>query len=245
MTTEKKVAFISGANRGIGLETARALGKLGITVLLGSRDPQKGEAAAAELRAEGLDARFVAFDAADRSAPAALAAAIGKEFGKLDILVNNAGILIEPWFVSTTATISEDDLRKTFDINFFAVVAVTQALLPLILKAPAGRIVNVSSILGSLGAHAAQPSPIDAVKGFAYNASKTAVNAFTVHLAQHLRGTRAKVNSAHPGWVKTELGTSQAPVEVADGALTSVRLATLPDDGPNGGFFENDQVVPW
>ena len=137
------------------------------------------------------------------------------------------------------------EIRKTFDTNFFNLVELTQILLPLIEKAPAGRIVNLSSILGSLELHASPGSPIYDMKGFAYDVSKTALNQFTVHLAHALKGTNVKVNSAHPGWVKTDLGTDAAPMEVVDGAKTSVWLATLPADGPNGGYFHMQDRLPW
>ena len=136
-------------------------------------------------------------------------------------------------------------LRKTFETNFFAVVALTQTLLPLIRKSPAGRIVNLSSILGSLTLHSDPSSGIYDMKAFAYDASKTALNAFTVHLAQELRDTPIKVNSAHPGWVKTDMGGAAAPMEVSEGGKTSVQLATLPDDGPTGGYFHLGEPLPW
>jgi NAD(P)-dependent dehydrogenase (short-subunit alcohol dehydrogenase family) len=172
-------------------------------------------------------------------------------YGKLDILVNNAGVALEdadfgaPGGFNTTTTVKPETLRQVFETNFFAVVALTQALLPLIRKAPAGRIVNLSSILGSLTLHNDPSSPIYAKKAFAYDASKTALNAFTVHLAQELRGTKIKVNSAHPGWVKTDMGGAEAPMEVSEGGKTSVQLATLPDDGPTGGYFHLGQPLPW
>ena len=194
----KKVALISGANKGIGLETARQLGKQGITVLLGARDLAKGEAAAAELKSEGVDARAVKLDVVNPADIKSVAEKIEKEFGKLDILVNNAGVAFDPIGGNTTSTTSDEKLRKTFDTNFFAVVAVTQAMLPLLKKSDAGRIVNVSSILGSLTLHATDGSPIYEAKMFAYNASKTALNAFTVHLAHELKGTK----------IKSELGSS-------------------------------------
>ncbi len=146
---------------------------------------------------------------------------------------------------NTTSTVTPDVLRKTFETNFFAVVALTQALLPLVRKSPAGRIVNLSSILGSLKLHSDPTSPIYAMKAFGYDASKTALNAFTVHLAHELRATPIKVNSAHPGWVKTDMGGSAAPMEVTEGAKTSIQLATLPEDGPTGGFFHLGKPLPW
>ncbi len=246
MSQSKKVAFITGANRGIGLQTARELGKLGFVVVLGVRDPGKGEAALAELRAADIEAEIVAYDAARPDTDEAVRAHLEKKYGRLDVLVNNAGIAREELFGKPDAsTVPQDVLRETFETNVFAVIRLTQTLLPLIRKAPAGRIVNLSSILGSLGVHSADNSPIGPAKALAYNASKSALNAFTVHLADELRGTSIKVNSAHPGWVKTELGGPGAPMELADSAKTSVRLATLGADGPTGGFFHEGDRLPW
>jgi NAD(P)-dependent dehydrogenase (short-subunit alcohol dehydrogenase family) len=141
--------------------------------------------------------------------------------------------------------VSAATLHETFDTNFFGTIELTQVLLPLIKKAPAGRIVNLSSILGSLTLHADPNSPIAGSKAFAYNASKAALNMFTVHLAHELRNTNIKVNSAHPGWVKTEMGTDAATMEIPDGAKTSVQLATLAADGPTGGYFHMGDPLPW
>jgi NAD(P)-dependent dehydrogenase (short-subunit alcohol dehydrogenase family) len=247
-----KVAFITGANKGIGLETARGLGKLGIAVVLGSRDEAKGRAAADALRAEGIgNVEAVRFDVTRPEDHRQIARYLEGRHGKLDILVNNAGVMLEdtdfgnPGGFNTTSTVAPDVLRQTFETNFFAVVALTQALLPLLRKAPAGRVVNLSSVLGSLALHADPSSGIFDKKAFAYDASKTALNAFTVHLAQELRGTKIKVNSAHPGWVKTDMGGAAAPLEVSEGGKTSVQLATLPDDGPTGGYFHLGQPLPW
>ncbi|HMF53970.1 MAG TPA: SDR family oxidoreductase [Edaphobacter sp.] len=245
MSTTKKIALISGANKGIGLETARQLGKQGVTVILGARDLAKGEAAAAQLKSEGIDAQAVKLDVVNAADVKAVAEKIEKEFGVLDILVNNAGISLDPIGSNTTSSTSEETLRKTFETNFFSVVAVTQAFLPLLKKSEAGRIVNVSSILASLTLHATEGSPIYEAKMFAYNASKTALNAFTVHLAHELKGTKIKVNSAHPGWVKTEMGTDAAPMEIVDGAKTEVALATLAADGPTGGYVHLGETLPW
>jgi NAD(P)-dependent dehydrogenase (short-subunit alcohol dehydrogenase family) len=247
-----KVAFITGANKGIGLETARGLGALGITVVLGSRDEARGRAAAEALRVEGITGvEAVRFDVTRPEDHRALARHLEEGYGKLDILVNNAGVQLEAadfgasGGFNTTSTVTPDVLRRTFETNFFAVVALTQALLPLLRKAPAGRIVNLSSVLGSLTLHADPSSGIYDKKAFAYDASKTALNAFTVHLAQELRGTKIKVNSAHPGWVQTDMGGPEAPLAVSEGGRTSVQLATLPDDGPTGGYFHLGQPLPW
>ena len=249
---DTKVAFVTGANRGLGLETARGLGQLGIHVLMGSRDKAKGDAAAAKLKADGVGSvEAVAFDVADPTHHGQIADLIAKRFGRLDILVNNAGIsrddadFGDPNGFNTTSTVSDAALRETFDTNFFSVVALTRTLLPLIKKSPAGRIVNLSSILGSLTLHSDPNSFIYNVKGFAYDASKTALNAFTVHLAHELRGTPIKVNSAHPGWVKTDMGGPNAMLEVSEGGKTSVALATLPADGPTGGFVHLGETLPW
>jgi len=239
------VALITGANKGIGLETARQLGALGITVLVAARDLKKGEAVAAELKKQGIDARALKLDVVDAGDRKAVAEVIGREFGRLDILVNNAGIASESMGANSTLTTTEEALRKIFETNFFAVIALTNALLPLLRKSAAGRIVNLSSILGSLTLHATPGSPIYNAKMFAYDASKTALNAYTIHLAHALKETKIKVNSAHPGWVKTDLGGEGAPMEIVDGAKTSVRLATLPDDGPTGGYFHMNDTLPW
>jgi NAD(P)-dependent dehydrogenase (short-subunit alcohol dehydrogenase family) len=239
------IAFITGANRGLGLETARGLGKLGITVILGVRDIARGDAAVQELKREGINAEAILFDALNPATFQDVCKFIASKYGKLDILVNNAGVALGPLFGNNASTASQDLLKRTFDVNFFAVIELTQVLLPLIRKSPAGRIVNLASILGSLGVHQMPDSPIAGAKELAYNASKTALNAFTVHLADELKDTNIKVNSAHPGWVKTDMGGAEAPLEVSEGGKTSVQLATLPADGPSGGFFHLGEALPW
>lgn len=244
--SEKKIALISGANKGIGLETARQLGKLGYIALLGSRDPLKGEVAARLLREDGIDARVVKLDVTKQSDIDAAAAMLEREFGRLDVLVNNAGVMLEKgWTKNTTSETTMENLRATFEANVFAVFALTKALLPLLKKSEAGRIVNVSSILGSVSLQATKGSPTYSTKLFAYNASKAALNVLTISLAHELRGTKIKVNSAHPGWVKTDLGGEAAPMNVVDGAKTEVTLATLGEDGPTGGFFHNGKEIAW
>jgi NAD(P)-dependent dehydrogenase (short-subunit alcohol dehydrogenase family) len=246
-----KVAFITGANRGLGLETARELGKQGIVVVLGSRDSNKGTAAAAKLRDEGITAESLGFDVTKSKDHQNAYDYFAKKYGRLDILVNNAGVLKESQVSTTgsppnrTSAVAPETLRETFETNFFAPVALTQKLLPLIRKASAGRIVNVSSILGSITLHSDPNSPIYAFKTLAYDASKAALNSFTVHLAHELRDTKIKVNSAHPGWVRTDMGGPNATMEVSEGGKTSAQLATLADDGPSGGFFHLGQPLPW
>ena len=242
----EKVAFITGANRGIGFETAKKIAESGIKVILGSRDLNKGEEAVKKLSNFGIDADLVQYDAFDDNAPQKVYDYILEKYKKLDILINNAGVLLSGnLFVTNSSTISDKDLKNTFQTNFFSVISLTQKLLPLIKKSNAGRIVNVSTILSSLTLHSAKDSPITPAKEIAYNASKTALNAFTIHLAIELRDTNIKVNSGHPGWVKTELGGPNAPMEVEESYKTSLRLATLDDDGPSGGLFHENDMIPW
>jgi NAD(P)-dependent dehydrogenase (short-subunit alcohol dehydrogenase family) len=246
MKTAKKIALVTGANRGLGLETARQLGQKGALVILAARELDKGKEAAKELAKEGIETDVVKLDVTDHEDQKAVFRHIEKTYGHLDILVNNAGVLLESLSSrNPSGKTPEKVLRDTFDANFFAVVTLTQILLPLIRKSEAGRIVNLSSILGSLKLHAQPGSPIYGSKTFAYNSSKSALNAFTIHLAHELKDTKIKVNSAHPGWVKTDLGGPNATLELADGAKTSVALALLGDDGPSGGFFHLNQTLPW
>jgi len=239
-----RVALVTGGNKGIGLEMCKQLARLGMTVLLGSRDEARGRAAADALKKEGLDVRPIQLDVTDSRSIDAAGARIEKEFGRLDVLMNNAGVQLDPWG-GTASQVTMEALRKTFETNFFGVVAVTKAMLPLLRKSDAGRIVNLTSILGSLAEHADPNSPIYNVKYPAYDASKAAVNMYTIALAHELRRTTIKVNAAHPGWVKTDMGGPQAPMELADGAKTGVWLATLPADGPSGGFYHKDVHIRW
>lgn len=242
----QRIALITGANRGIGFETAKKLGEQGIKVIIGARDAHKGEQAVTELKAFNIDAEYLHYDATLANSSQAVASALTARFGHLDILVNNAGILEEDLIgQNNSLTIGQDILKSTFEANFFAVVALTQALIPLLARAPQGRIVNLSSILASQTLHSTPNSPIEAAKGLAYNASKSALNMFTIHLAHALKDTAIKVNSAHPGWVKTALGGPHAPMEISDSWKTSVRLATLDAQGPSGGYFHEDQSLPW
>ncbi len=245
--SEKSIALVTGANKGLGFETSRRLAQNGIRVLLGARDARKGESAAKALQDEGLDAAFVELDITNPDHIQQVFTHIQNTYGKLDILVNNAGMISpdEALFSQSVASIPDKALRDTFEVNFFAQIALTQALLPLIKKSNAGRIVNLSSILGSLTLHSKADSGLAAIKPFAYNASKTALNQFTVHLAAALADTGIKVNSAHPGWVKTDLGGDQAPLNVVEGAETGVLLALLDADGPTGKFFHMDDEIPW
>jgi NAD(P)-dependent dehydrogenase (short-subunit alcohol dehydrogenase family) len=245
MANEKKVALITGANKGLGFEMARQLGQAGVTVVLAARDAEKGEAAAAKLRGEGLDAHSAKLDVTNREDYPAVVAFLTEKFGRLDILINNAGVAAEGFGAGTLGTTTDEGMRITFETNFFAPVSLTRALLPLILKSDAARIVNMSSILGSQTLHADPASPIYHAKALSYDASKAALNSFTIHLAYELKDTKIKVNSAHPGWVKTDMGTDAAPMDIPDGAKTGVALALLGEDGPTGGFFHMGQPLPW
>jgi NAD(P)-dependent dehydrogenase (short-subunit alcohol dehydrogenase family) len=245
----KKIAFISGGNRGLGFQTALELSDVA-KVVIGSRDLKQGELALEKLRAAGAeDADAILFDV---TLPASHQAAVdyfNSRYGYLDILVNNAGIfgssrpVVGPEHSASDVPLAL--LHRVFETNFFSQVAITRALLPLLRKSAAGRIVNLSSVLASLTLHATPGSPIYESKSFAYDASKTALNAFTIHLAYDLRDTKIKVNSAHPGWVKTDMGGENATMELEEGAKTTVALATLPDDGPTGGFFHLGKPLPW
>jgi len=241
--TTPPVAFITGANRGIGLETGRQLGQLGMFVFLGSRGLARGQAAATKLTTQGITAEAVELDVTNINTIKAAAEIIAQRFGRLDVLVNNAAIAID----DKTKSPSEQSLetwREIFDVNFFGMVQVTQVLLPLLRKSNAGRIVNLSSGLASLTIHADPKGGLPKTMA-AYSVSKTAVVAWTVQLAAELKDTPIKVNACDPGWVKTDLGGPDAPTEVEDGAKGSVRLATLDANGPSGGFFKNKQIVPW
>jgi len=238
-----KIALVTGATRGIGFETVRQLASNGVHVLLAGRDRDKAVEASLKLQAEGLPVDAIALDVTRPDTIAAAAEEVARKHGKLDILVNNAGVFRDDAQLKPSEQ-SLDTWRETFDTNVFGVVATTQAFLPLLKLAPSARIVNVSSLLGSVAANADPASPIYDFKVPAYNVSKSAVNAWTVQLAHELRDTSIKVNAVHPGSVKTDMN-AQGEIEVADGARTSVRMALLDDAGPNGGFVYFEDTLPW
>jgi len=245
--TQKRIGLITGANRGIGLETARQLAQKEVFVVLTSRQFEDAEAAVELLNSEGIiDVMALKLDvtlAEDRSLAVHF---LSEHFGRLDILVNNAGLstpegnLTEP----VVSAVSERELREVFGI-LFAVVLLTQALLPLLKMGKAGRIVNVSSQLGSLTLHATRAQRVAYNKRFAYNASKAALNMFTILLAQELEQTNIKVNSVHPGWVRTRTGGDAAPLEPAEGAGMSLEAALLDKGSPTGTFLEREGSLPW
>jgi NAD(P)-dependent dehydrogenase (short-subunit alcohol dehydrogenase family) len=239
MSSMTTIALVTGANKGIGYHIVEQLAARGMTVLLGGRDQKRREAAAAELGVEPI-----ALDVTDPATVAAAAARLEADFGRLDVLVNNAGIAGtgRPRPPSDTAV---DAVHEVFDTNVYGVIRVTNAMLPLLLRSPAPRIVNVSSLVGSL---AAQVDPAGRLSGLppsvGYPVSKTALNAVTVQYARELAG-RVLVNAADPGYCATDLNNHTGFRTAAEGAAIAVRLATLDADGPTGGFFNDDGPVAW
>jgi NAD(P)-dependent dehydrogenase (short-subunit alcohol dehydrogenase family) len=242
-TGSKRIALVTGANKGIGLEVARCLGNAGLAVLVGARNRELGEAATATLKAEVIDARYVEIDVVRRATIEAAAAMITAEFQRLDVLINNAGINDPSDGPPSTADLGA--VRRVIETNFLGAVAVTQAMLPLLRKSAAGRIVNVSSGLGSLNWNADPDWEFAGVKLIGYCASKAALNMLTIQLAYELRGTTIKVNASNPGYTATDLNGRRGYQTVAQGAAETVRLALLPDEGPTGGFFETSGPDPW
>ncbi|EJU15038.1 short-chain dehydrogenase/reductase SDR [Sphingomonas sp. LH128] len=243
MKNDNRIALVTGANKGIGLEIARQLAQAGIHVLVGARDPGRGSAAVAELSATGLQSQFVRLDLADHGSIAAAAEAIAAEHGRLDILVNNAGILDAEDGPPSSG--SPEAARRIMDTNFVGTLAVTQAMLPLLRQSPAGRIVNLSSSLGSLTLNGDPSSTYYAVRLIGYNASKAALNMLTVTLAEELRGTSVVVNSVSPGFVKTDLNGNTGIMTPEEGARLPVKYALLGEDAVSGSFVEPDGNTPW
>ena len=243
MSNLKKIALVTGATRGIGLETVRQLATAGVHVLLAGRDAGRADDAALTLSKAGLPVESIALDVTNPGSIAEAVAEVTRNFGRLDILVNNAGVFIDD-FTKTPSEQSLETWRTTFDTNLFGVVAVTQAFLPLLRKSEAGRIVNVSSGLGSLALHSDPASPIYDYKVPAYNVSKTALNGWTVHLAHELRNTPIKVNAIHPGSVKTDMNNG-GELDIVTGAKSSVGMALLDAAGPTGSFTHLGEMLPW
>ena len=228
MTT---IALVTGANKGIGLETARQFGARGFTVLAGARDEARGREAERVLRADGADATFVRLDVTSDASVRAAAAWIEREYGRLDILLNNAGIARG----NPPSQTDLDAMREVYEVNVFGVIRVTNAMLPLLRRAPAARIVNVSSEVGSITSMTNPASPLAQMPaGLAYPSSKAALNMITAMYAKELQDTPIKVNAANPGYTKTDLNRNSGLRSVTEGAEASVYLATLPAGGPSG-----------
>ncbi len=251
-TTHQKVALVTGANKGIGRAAAGQLAALGMTVLLGARDPQRGEEAAAALRAAGGDAHAVTLDVTDPTTIQEAAKQAEERFGHLDVLINNAGISgsgqvsPEDAYDQVPSSVDLDMVRAVFETNVFGVIAVTNAMLPLLRRSPAPRIVNVSSHVASLTITSDPDGPFAALlPSAAYAPSKTALTALTVQYANELRKDGILINAAAPGYVDTDSNNHTGVLTVAQGAAVLVRLATLGADGPTAGFFSEEGPVPW
>ena len=241
--TTKRVALVTGANRGIGLAVASRLARLELTVIIGVRDEKNGKEAERRLTDNGFDAHFTLIDVAN---PTSIMAALGRIddiFGRLDVLVNNAGIMID-----TETGILELPLgllQKTLETNTFGPLLLSQGCVPLMQRHNYGRIVNISSSLGAFSEIASPDSKYKELMSPAYRLSKVMLNGITALLAQELRDSNILVNSVCPGWVRTDIGGPRAPILPEEAADTPVWLATLPDDGPTGGFFREHQPIPW
>ncbi|MGI9404255.1 MAG: SDR family oxidoreductase [Hyphomicrobium sp.] len=236
---DKRVALVTGANRGIGLEIVRQLSRIGLVAVLASRELEKGKAAAATLASEGLDAPVVALDVTDADSIGGGVAEVLGLFGRIDVLVNNAAILKEGFSPedSSVLDVSGDLVDLTFLTNTVGPLRLIQAIVPGMRERGYGRIVNLSSGAGQLA---------EMGSGFpAYRMSKSAINALTRMTAAELGSHEIKVNSVCPGWVRTDMGGPNATRTIAHGAETAVWLATLPDDGPTGGFFRDMKPIPW
>jgi NAD(P)-dependent dehydrogenase (short-subunit alcohol dehydrogenase family) len=248
---DKRVALVTGANKGIGLQIAKDLAKHGLTVLVGSRNLANGETAATRV---GEDAHAIQLDVTNAASIAGAAGRILNEFGRLDVLVNNAGITSvvppgtsfeERMKTNIPSTSPLDNIRGVFETNVFGVIAVTQALLPLLREAPAGRIVNIGSSSGSLTLNSNPNYQHRHVFGAAYSPSKTALHAISLAFALELEKTNIKVNVACPGYTATDLNSFRGTRTVEQGAREAVRLALLGPDGPTGTFSDEDGTVPW
>jgi len=239
----EKIALITGANKGIGFEIARQLGEQGSVVLVGARDEVRGKVAADSLASRGIAAVPLWIDVTDPASAADAAIQIEQRYGRLDILVNNAGIT--GGFTGVPSEATADDMREVYETNVFGVVSVTNAMLPLLRRSAAGRIVNMSSHMGSLALSSDPRSPLARINLITYQSSKTALNAITVAYAKELAGTPIKVNAANPGFVATDINQHRGQRTPAEGAVIAVRLALLDDAGPSGACLSDDGTVPW
>lgn len=245
----QRIALVTGASRGLGFATARGLGRTGAKVIIGARDGASGSRAVEELRSEAIEAELLVMDVTSIASVQAAAEQVRERHGRLDVLVNNAGILPEATDGDGDGPIELTQFRKTFETNLFGPVSAVQEFLPLLKLSEGGRIVNVSSTMGSLADQLNPDSPYYGVIVPAYQGSKAALNGFTIALAKLLRDTPIKVNSICPGWVKTDLGGADnraaAPMSADEGASIVVEMASVPADGPSGQFVDRDGLVPW
>jgi NAD(P)-dependent dehydrogenase (short-subunit alcohol dehydrogenase family) len=239
----KRIALVTGANKGIGFEVARQLAKAGCTVLMGARNLDLGQQSAAKLQAEKLDVRFLPLDLDNLETITAAVATIEAEFKVLDILVNNAGIIDHTDGPPTKTNV--EAVERTMKTNFLGTLSVTQALLPLLHKSKSARIVNVSSGLGSITLSADPNWEYAANRYLGYAASKAALNMLTAQLSAELKDTAIKVNSSDPGYTATDLNNNQGHQTIEEGSAETIRLALLPDDGPTGTFSANAGPNPW
>ncbi len=241
---DKKVALVTGSNKGIGFEIVRQLGGAGFTVALAARDAARVEEAVARLKGQGIDAHGVVLDVTDPQTAEAAARRLDEQFGRLDVLVNNAGIAPESSSRTNPSRLKLATLRETYETNFFGAFTVIVAFLPLLRRSAPSRIINQSSTLGSLGILSDPDSPYFGNNVLAYNSSKSALNGLTVAFAKDLAGDRITVNSVCPGWVKTDMGSAAAPRIVEQGAAIAVKLATM-DAPPTGKFLDDAGAIPW
>ncbi|MGN6250739.1 MAG: SDR family oxidoreductase [Marmoricola sp.] len=242
--TENRTALVTGANKGIGYEIAKGLGALGWSVGVGARDAERGRTAVEKLQTEGIDAFAVPLDVTDDASVSAAAELLTARGGGLDALVNNAGI--SGGMPQEPTTVDLGTVRTVVETNVIGVIGVTNALLPLLRRSASPRIVNVSSGVGSLTRQSASDDPLAVGPiAVAYSPSKNFLNAVTVQYAKELRGTGILINLACPGFVDTDFNNHRGTKTPEDGARTPIRLATLPDGGPTGGYFEDAGTIPW
>ena len=251
MTDDKPIALVTGANRGLGLETSRQLGKRGVKVLIGARDLAKGDLAVETLRNEGIDAEAIQLDVSDAASITAAIAAISKDYPRLDILVNNAAVLND--IGQQPSSVSEETLRQNLDVNFIGPYLLTAGFAELLKAAPAGRVLNMGTQVGSFGNLSDPESPIKDDICPAYQSSKIALNSITALFAKEFESTNVKINSVCPGWVMTDMGHEDLPdygdaVKPLTPSEAVEKILFLLDSGadvPNGGFFSNGEPVPW
>ncbi|WP_051949160.1 SDR family oxidoreductase [Methylosinus sp. PW1] len=239
-----RVALITGATAGMGLEIARQLAEKGLKVVICARDVERGAAVATELRAGGGDVVALALDVTDSAGVSQAAIRLAGEIGRLDVLINNAGIARDQHKRPTETTLQ--DFRETYETNVFGAAMVTNAFLPLLMKSDDGRIINQSALLGSHSMTARMEPPLVKLNWLAYNSSKAALNSITLEYAKHLRETSVKVYATSPGQVATALnGYRAGGVTPAEGAAVAVRLATLDPAPPSGGFWGPAGRLDW